>query len=118
MITSGAMTNRLDRLEERGLVVRSPHPDDGRQGIDGERRRDIDVEERQRGSRGTAGGAWDPRPRAKETWAEMRRQGDPQGPPTRFSIIKNRGGLGFHQFIIQIQKVRSCRVKYINRTLG
>lgn len=31
MITSGAMTNRLDRLESRGLVERSKSPDDGRQ---------------------------------------------------------------------------------------
>jgi len=31
MITSGAMTNRLDRLEERGLVERLKNPDDGRQ---------------------------------------------------------------------------------------
>ena len=31
MITSGAMTNRIDRLEGRGLVERLPHPDDGRQ---------------------------------------------------------------------------------------
>ena len=31
MITSGAMTNRLDRLERRGFVQRSKHPDDGRQ---------------------------------------------------------------------------------------
>ena len=31
MITSGAMTNRLDRLEHRGLVTRAKSPDDGRQ---------------------------------------------------------------------------------------
>lgn len=31
MITSGAMTNRLDRLEQRGFVERSRSPDDGRQ---------------------------------------------------------------------------------------
>lgn len=31
MITSGTMTNRIDRLELRGLVQRSPHPTDKRQ---------------------------------------------------------------------------------------
>lgn len=31
MITSGAMTNRIDRLEGRGLVKRVKNPDDGRQ---------------------------------------------------------------------------------------
>lgn len=31
MITSGAMTNRIDRLASRGLVERMRHPDDGRQ---------------------------------------------------------------------------------------
>ena len=30
MVTSGAITQRLDRLEARGLVRRDPHPDDGR----------------------------------------------------------------------------------------
>lgn len=30
MVTSGAITQRLDRLEGRGLVARGPHPDDGR----------------------------------------------------------------------------------------
>jgi DNA-binding MarR family transcriptional regulator len=30
MITSGAMTNRIDRLEAKGLVRRSPGPDDRR----------------------------------------------------------------------------------------
>jgi DNA-binding MarR family transcriptional regulator len=30
-VTSGTMTNRLDRLAERNLVLRRPHPDDGRQ---------------------------------------------------------------------------------------
>lgn len=29
-VTSGTMTNRVDRLAGRGLVVRSSHPDDGR----------------------------------------------------------------------------------------
>lgn len=31
MVTSGAMTNRIDRLERRGLVKRSRSRDDGRQ---------------------------------------------------------------------------------------
>ncbi len=31
MITSGAMTNRIDRLQERGFVKRVKSPDDGRQ---------------------------------------------------------------------------------------
>ncbi|MEM7341358.1 MAG: MarR family transcriptional regulator [Actinomycetota bacterium] len=31
MVTSGAMTNRIRRLEQRGLVARVAHPDDGRQ---------------------------------------------------------------------------------------
>jgi len=31
MITSGAMTNRIDRLEQRGLVAREKNPDDRRQ---------------------------------------------------------------------------------------
>lgn len=31
MITSGAMTNRIDRLEARGLVKRGKNPADGRQ---------------------------------------------------------------------------------------
>lgn len=30
LITSGAMTNRIDRLEEAGLVTRQPSPDDRR----------------------------------------------------------------------------------------
>ena len=30
MITSGAVTHRITRLEERGLVARRPDPDDGR----------------------------------------------------------------------------------------
>ena len=30
MVTSGAMTNRLDRLERAGLIVRGPHPQDRR----------------------------------------------------------------------------------------
>ncbi|MEV0845944.1 MarR family transcriptional regulator [Streptomyces sp. NPDC049954] len=30
MVTSGAVTQRLDRLERRGLVERAPSPDDGR----------------------------------------------------------------------------------------
>ena len=30
LLTSGAMTNRLDRLEQAGLIVRNPNPDDRR----------------------------------------------------------------------------------------
>ncbi len=30
MVTSGAMTNRLDRLEASGLIARAPHPNDRR----------------------------------------------------------------------------------------
>jgi DNA-binding MarR family transcriptional regulator len=30
-VTSGTMTNRLDRLAERRLIVRKAHPEDGRQ---------------------------------------------------------------------------------------
>jgi DNA-binding MarR family transcriptional regulator len=30
MVTSGAMTNRLDRLEKAGLILRGPHPTDRR----------------------------------------------------------------------------------------
>jgi DNA-binding MarR family transcriptional regulator len=30
MVTSGAMTNRLDRLEKAGLIARIPHPQDRR----------------------------------------------------------------------------------------
>lgn len=30
MVTSGTMTNRLDRLEAQGLIERRPHPEDGR----------------------------------------------------------------------------------------
>jgi DNA-binding MarR family transcriptional regulator len=30
LVTSGTMTNRIDRLAARGLVVRGPDPDDGR----------------------------------------------------------------------------------------
>lgn len=30
MVSSGGMTNRLDRLEKAGLIVRSPHPEDRR----------------------------------------------------------------------------------------
>ena len=32
-VTSGTMTNRLDRLAERSLVLRRAHPDDGRQSL-------------------------------------------------------------------------------------
>ena len=30
LVTSGTMTNRIDRLEQKGLVVRTPDPSDGR----------------------------------------------------------------------------------------
>ncbi|MFY0477307.1 MarR family winged helix-turn-helix transcriptional regulator [Achromobacter marplatensis] len=30
LLTSGAMTNRIDRLEQAGLLVRTPNPDDRR----------------------------------------------------------------------------------------
>ena len=30
LLSSGAMTNRIDRLEDRGLVEREPDPDDRR----------------------------------------------------------------------------------------
>lgn len=30
MVTSGTMTNRLDRLEKQGLILRRPNPADGR----------------------------------------------------------------------------------------
>ncbi|MBO9466221.1 MarR family transcriptional regulator [Tropicibacter sp. R15_0] len=30
MVTSGTMTNRLDRLEQAGLITRNPDPNDGR----------------------------------------------------------------------------------------
>jgi DNA-binding MarR family transcriptional regulator len=30
MVTSGAMTARLDRLEKAGLIARAPHPEDRR----------------------------------------------------------------------------------------
>lgn len=32
-VTSGTMTNRLDRLTERNLVLRKAHPEDGRQSL-------------------------------------------------------------------------------------
>lgn len=32
-VTSGTMTNRLDRLAERNLVLRKAHPEDGRQSL-------------------------------------------------------------------------------------
>jgi DNA-binding MarR family transcriptional regulator len=32
-VTSGTMTNRLDRLEVRKLITRRPHPTDGRQSL-------------------------------------------------------------------------------------
>lgn len=33
MVTSGTMTNRIDRLERAGLVSRSPDPSDGRASV-------------------------------------------------------------------------------------
>ncbi|MGY1826637.1 MULTISPECIES: MarR family winged helix-turn-helix transcriptional regulator [unclassified Blastococcus] len=33
VLSPAAMTNRLQRLEERGLVVRRPDPEDGRYGV-------------------------------------------------------------------------------------
>lgn len=33
MVTSGTMTNRIDRLVEAGLVARRPNPDDGRSAL-------------------------------------------------------------------------------------
>jgi len=33
LVTSGAMTNRLDRLQEAGLVTRIPDPGDGRSSV-------------------------------------------------------------------------------------
>ena len=35
MVTSGTMTNRLDRLEAEGLISRRPNPDDGRGSVVG-----------------------------------------------------------------------------------
>jgi DNA-binding MarR family transcriptional regulator len=40
LVTTGTMTNRLDRLEKRGLIVRVPNPDD---------RRSLDVELTEKG---------------------------------------------------------------------
>ena len=33
MVTSGTMTNRIDRLEEQGLIARRPNPEDGRSNV-------------------------------------------------------------------------------------
>ena len=35
MVTSGTMTNRLDRLEAQGLIERRPNPEDGRGSVVG-----------------------------------------------------------------------------------
>lgn len=46
MVTSGTMTNRVDRLEQRGLVERQPSPDDRRAvlvGLTGKGRRTVDA---------------------------------------------------------------------------
>lgn len=49
-VTSGTMTNRLDRLAERKLIIRKAHPEDGRQSLIrltalGKRRVDAAMEE-------------------------------------------------------------------------
>jgi DNA-binding MarR family transcriptional regulator len=46
LVTSGTMTNRVDRLERRGLVARSPDPHDRRGvlvGLTGEGKRAVDA---------------------------------------------------------------------------
>src|SRR3954452_3730332 len=60
-VTSGTMTNRLDRLAEGTLVVRRPHPDDGRQLLIrltalGKRRVDAALEELLAGERALLAG--------------------------------------------------------------
>ena len=60
-VTSGTMTNRLDRLAERNLVIRKAHPEDGRQLLVrltplGKRRVDAALEELLTSERSLLGG--------------------------------------------------------------
>ena len=60
-VTSGTMTNRLDRLAERNLITRKAHPDDGRQLLVrltalGKRRVDAALEELLSSERALLGG--------------------------------------------------------------
>ena len=43
MVSSGGMTNRLDRLEKAGLVVRQPDPDDRRGSLVGLTQKGLDL---------------------------------------------------------------------------
>jgi DNA-binding MarR family transcriptional regulator len=60
-VTSGTMTNRVDRLAERNLVTRKAHPEDGRQSLIrltalGRRRVDAAMEELLASERALLGG--------------------------------------------------------------
>jgi DNA-binding MarR family transcriptional regulator len=60
-VTSGTMTNRLDRLADRNLVIRKAHPEDGRQVLIrltalGKRRVDAAMEELLASERALLGG--------------------------------------------------------------
>jgi DNA-binding MarR family transcriptional regulator len=60
-VTSGTMTNRLDRLAERNLIIRKAHPEDGRQLLvrltaPGKRRVDAALEELLSSERALLGG--------------------------------------------------------------